>query len=196
MRLTLYLMPKRIELWLRNSRQEIRGLEMICDRCGHQNEEGANFCSSCGEALAGERHHTLSLPRVEGNVIDSDLIGSGAVTVKDEWVIDREALGDAPGMLIIKSGPGTGSTFLLDEPVTTVGRHPDSGVFLDDITVSRRHAELIRDENIFLVKDVGSLNGTYLNRERVEESQLSDGDELQIGRFKLVLVFNTERNTS
>lgn len=146
--------------------------------------------------MAGERHHTLSLPRVEGDVINSDLTDSGAVTVKDEWVIDREALGDAPGMLIIKSGPGAGSTFLLDEPVTTVGRHPDSGVFLDDITVSRRHAELIRAENIFLVKDVGSLNGTYLNRERVEESQLSDGDELQIGRFKLVLVCNTERNAS
>ena len=93
------------------------------------------------------------------------------------------------GVLLVKRGPGAGSRFVLDDMVVSAGRHPESDIFLDDVTVSRRHAEIIRQANRYLVRDVGSLNGTYLNRERIEsEAPLTNGDELQIGRFKLVFL--------
>ena len=92
------------------------------------------------------------------------------------------------GMLVVVRGPNAGSRFLLDRDATTVGRHPDSDIFLDDVTVSRRHAELVRSEEGMRVKDLGSLNGSYVNGERVEERTLATGDELQIGRFKLLYV--------
>ncbi len=97
--------------------------------------------------------------------------------------------GDIPsgaGALVVKRGPNAGSRFTLGSEMTRVGRHPNSDIFLDDITVSRRHAEIVRRDGAWWVQDVGSLNGTYLNRERVEIAQLSSGDEVQIGRFKLV----------
>jgi pSer/pThr/pTyr-binding forkhead associated (FHA) protein len=89
-------------------------------------------------------------------------------------------------VLLVKRGPDAGARFVLDADVTRVGRHPESEIFLDDITVSRRHAEFSRRGASFVLRDVGSLNGTYVNRERVEETALSDGDEVQIGKFKLV----------
>jgi pSer/pThr/pTyr-binding forkhead associated (FHA) protein len=108
---------------------------------------------------------------------------------------EEEALDDSgaphgdlePGqaLLVVKRGPNAGSKFLIDRDVTTAGRYPESDIFLDDVTVSRRHAEIRRDEGRFLIKDVGSLNGTYVNLQRVDEAQLADGDELQIGKFKL-----------
>ena len=95
-----------------------------------------------------------------------------------------------PGMalLVVRRGPNAGARFLLDHDVTTSGRHPDSDIFLDDVTVSRRHAEFHRDAGTFTVRDVGSLNGTYVNRERVEAATLSNGDEVQIGKFRLMFV--------
>jgi pSer/pThr/pTyr-binding forkhead associated (FHA) protein len=95
-----------------------------------------------------------------------------------------------PGMalLVVRRGPNAGARFLLDHDVTTSGRHPDSDIFLDDVTVSRRHAEFHRDGSTFTVRDVGSLNGTYVNRERVESATLNNGDEVQIGKFRLVYV--------
>ena len=89
-------------------------------------------------------------------------------------------------MLVVKRGPNAGSKFLLDASVTRAGRHPNSEIFLDDITVSRRHAEIVREDSGYRVRDVGSLNGTYLNRERIDEASIGNGDELQIGKFKLV----------
>ncbi len=86
----------------------------------------------------------------------------------------------------MKHGPNAGSTFLIEEDVTTVGRNPDNDVFLDDVTVSRKHAEILRRGSEFFVKDVGSLNGTYVGGERVDESKLATRDELQVGKFKLV----------
>jgi pSer/pThr/pTyr-binding forkhead associated (FHA) protein len=91
-------------------------------------------------------------------------------------------------LLVVRRGPNAGARFLLDHDVTTSGRHPDSDIFLDDVTVSRRHAEFHRDGATFTVRDVGSLNGTYVNRERVEAATLSNGDEVQIGKFRLVLI--------
>jgi pSer/pThr/pTyr-binding forkhead associated (FHA) protein len=89
-------------------------------------------------------------------------------------------------MLVVKRGPNAGSKYMLDADITRAGRHPESDIFLDDITVSRRHAEFARRDRGYLVRDVGSLNGTYLNRERIEEAELASGDEVQIGKFKLV----------
>jgi pSer/pThr/pTyr-binding forkhead associated (FHA) protein len=89
---------------------------------------------------------------------------------------------------VVKRGPNAGSRYALDAVVTKAGRHPESDIFLDDITVSRRHAEFHRRERGYVVRDVGSLNGTYLNRERIEEADLSSGDEVQIGKFKLVFL--------
>jgi pSer/pThr/pTyr-binding forkhead associated (FHA) protein len=89
---------------------------------------------------------------------------------------------------VVHRGPGSGSRFVLDQDVVSAGRHPESDIFLDDVTVSRRHVELVRSGDGYLVRDVGSLNGTYLNRERIEEARIDNGDELQIGRFKLVFV--------
>ena len=100
-------------------------------------------------------------------------------------------VGDMPagvGILVVKRGPNVGSRFALEQEVVRAGRHPDSDIFLDDVTVSRHHAELVRREGGYLVRDSGSLNGTYLNRERVDEAPLDDGDELQIGTFKLVFL--------
>jgi pSer/pThr/pTyr-binding forkhead associated (FHA) protein len=156
--------------------------DVYCNQCGHRNPPGSNFCSSCGAALLGagggeQQHHPTTtvtyLPEIEG---DEDL---------------AVELGEVPagiGMLVVKRGPNVGSRFALDAPVTRAGRHPDSDIFLDDITVSRRHVEILREADGYLVRDAGSLNGTYLNRERVDTAPLHDGDELQIGTFKLVFL--------
>jgi pSer/pThr/pTyr-binding forkhead associated (FHA) protein len=93
---------------------------------------------------------------------------------------------EGAGVLVVKRGPNAGARFQLDARVTRIGRHPESEIFLDDITVSRRHAELERQAGAYVVRDVSSLNGTYVNRERIEEVRLASGDELQIGKFKLV----------
>lgn len=95
---------------------------------------------------------------------------------------------EAEGLLIVARGPNVGARISLSTEVTTLGRHPESSIFLDDITVSRRHAEISKRGGALVVRDVGSLNGTYVNRERVEEAVLEPGDELQIGKFKLVFV--------
>ena len=95
-------------------------------------------------------------------------------------------------MLVVRHGPNAGSSYRLEQPATTIGRHPDSDVFLDDITVSRRHVVIDRMVNRYVLRDVGSLNGTYVNRERVDEATLRHGDELQIGRYRLSFVLGSE----
>jgi pSer/pThr/pTyr-binding forkhead associated (FHA) protein len=97
------------------------------------------------------------------------------------------------GLLVVRHGPGAGSSFRLDEASTSIGRHPDSDVFLDDITVSRRHVVIDRKESGYTLRDVGSLNGTYVNRKRVDEAPLRYGDEVQIGRYRLSFVVGSER---
>ena len=100
----------------------------------------------------------------------------------------HDELANGTGVLVVKRGPESGAKFVLDNELTRVGRHPDSEIFLDDITVSRRHAEFVRSAGGYVVRDVGSLNGTYVNRERIDEVPLSSGDEVQIGKFKLVFL--------
>ena len=90
------------------------------------------------------------------------------------------------GLLVVRRGNDEGARFPLETPETTVGRHPESDVFLDDITVSRKHAVFVTEGQVTRVRDAGSLNGTYVNRERIEEAALSSGDEVQVGKFKLV----------
>ena len=99
-----------------------------------------------------------------------------------------DALTPGSALLVVKRGPNAGSRFLLDQDTTTAGRHPDSDIFLDDVTVSRRHVEFRREGNSFAVYDVGSLNGTYVNRERIDSAVLAGGDEVQIGKFRLVFL--------
>jgi pSer/pThr/pTyr-binding forkhead associated (FHA) protein len=99
-----------------------------------------------------------------------------------------EGLPAGSALLVVKRGPNAGSRFLLDQPITSAGRHPDSDIFLDDVTVSRRHAEFRLENNEFNVVDVGSLNGTYVNREPVDSAVLANGDEVQIGKFRLVFL--------
>lgn len=107
---------------------------------------------------------------------------------EDEVNVGVAELADGTGVLVVKRGPDIGAKYVLDNDVTHVGRHPESEIFLDDITVSRRHAEFTRSGATYLVKDVGSLNGTYVNRERIEEASLASGDEVQIGKFKLLFL--------
>ena len=101
-------------------------------------------------------------------------------------VEDVRQLAHGPGMLVVKRGPNAGSRFVLDLPVMSAGRHPDSDIYLDDITVSRRHAEFHRENGDVRIVDLGSLNNTYVNRKPVDAAVLSDGDEIQIGNFRLV----------
>ena len=99
-----------------------------------------------------------------------------------------DALPGGSALLVVKRGPNAGSRFLLDQDTTSAGRHPESDIFLDDVTVSRRHAEFAREGDGYLVRDVGSLNGTYLNRGRIEGAALAGGDEVQIGKYRLVFL--------
>ena len=103
-----------------------------------------------------------------------------------------EGLPEGSALLVVKRGPNAGSRFLLDQDTTAAGRHPDSDIFLDDVTVSRRHAEFRRNGDQYEVVDVGSLNGTYVNREPKNSSVLSNGDEIQIGKFRLVFLNGTK----
>jgi len=152
--------------------------DVFCTNCGHRNSSGARFCSSCGAVLEAEsgEETTITFAPVDatGEVLDEEV----AVAIGE--------LGESTAMVVVKRGPNAGSKFVLENEVTRAGRHPDSDIFLDDITVSRRHAEIHRGADSYSVRDAGSLNGTYLNRERIDDAPLSNGDELQIGKFRLV----------
>ncbi len=117
-----------------------------------------------------------------------DASRSGEQPTGETPVQGVEGLPPGAALLVVKRGPNAGSRFLLDQPTTSAGRHPDSDIFLDDVTVSRRHAEFRQDDDNFQVVDVGSLNGTYVNREPVDSSELQNGDEVQIGKFRLVFL--------
>jgi len=105
--------------------------------------------------------------------------------------VDRSAFGRHEGLFVVNQGSKAGARYALDSDVVSVGRDPDSDIFLDDITVSRRHAEVERDGARYSIRDVGSLNGTYVNRQLVDEGELNEGDEVQVGKFKLVFVHGT-----
>ena len=158
--------------------------EVFCNKCGHRNAAGSNFCSSCGAALEPPRED-----RTDRTITFQGI--DPAEGPEDDVTVNLDELAGDAGTLIVKRGDNAGSRFSLEAEVTTAGRHPDSHIFLDDITVSRRHAEIVRTPAGYVVRDVGSLNGTYLNRERIEEASIANGDELQIGKFKLVFFAGT-----
>ena len=163
----------------------------FCTHCGHANAESARFCSSCGAVLRqGDMTTALSVqavPGLSGEPATEPEAESGSVSQADLAAVD--ALPSGSALLVVRRGPNAGSRFLLDEDSTTTGRHPESDIFLDDVTVSRRHAEFVRQEGGgFLVRDVGSLNGTYVNRERIDSVTLTGGDEVQVGKYRLVFL--------
>lgn len=165
----------------------------VCSRCGHRNAEASRFCSNCGTPLRGgiperasETTSTISISGLEA--YEAEATGQTSVpslSPEAQAAVDALPLGSA--LLVVRRGPNSGSRFLLDGELTTAGRHPQSDIFLDDVTVSRRHVEFRRSpDGSFTVGDVGSLNGTYVNRERIDSVALSNGDEVQIGKYRLV----------
>jgi pSer/pThr/pTyr-binding forkhead associated (FHA) protein len=146
---------------------------VFCTNCGHPNKDDARFCAECGHPLEGDV--TVTLPPTEPEE-----------EVHDEFPFPHDELEPGQALLLVKRGPNAGSTFLLDQDATSVGRSVESEVFLDDVTVSRKHAIFERRAGgAWFVRDVGSLNGTYVNGEQVDETKLASGDEVQIGRFKV-----------
>jgi pSer/pThr/pTyr-binding forkhead associated (FHA) protein len=151
---------------------------VFCNQCGHRNPPTSSFCSSCGSPLDSLEDRTITLSAV-------DPLQNAAGTDDDVVVPVAELPADS-GVLIVRAGAQAGARFPLDAVVTRLGRHPDSEISLDDITVSRRHAEIERTPEGHVVSDAGSLNGTYVNQERIDKMVLRHGDELQIGKFRLV----------
>jgi len=149
---------------------------VYCPECGFQNPETANFCSRCGALLVREeigQETTLSFTREEAEAAERlpDVL---------------EDMGIKGPALVVRSGGGrAGETFHLEGERTTIGRSPDCDIFLDDVTVSRRHAVLIQRDGRFVIEDLGSLNGTFVNRRRTDSVELEDDDELQIGKYRL-----------
>ena len=154
-------------------------MALHCPECGYVNAEGANYCQKCGAFLAvseGAQEVTTATYRVgeTGELIPVEL---------DE-VVEREG-----AALVIRSGGGrVGESFALEGERMTIGRRPDADVFLDDVTVSRDHALLVHRGDGWHLDDLGSLNGTYVNRRRIESQHLADGDELQVGKWKLTFL--------
>jgi FHA domain/zinc-ribbon domain len=148
---------------------------VYCPECGFQNPEAANFCSKCGAALvheSGGADTTMAL--------DLDEL---------EDASPLEDIGMEGPALVVRSGGGrAGEHFIPKDDATTIGRSPDCDIFLDDVTVSRQHAILRRNDNRFVIEDQGSLNGTFVNRRRIESAELADGDELQIGKYRLTFL--------
>ncbi|MFC7622178.1 FHA domain-containing protein [Microlunatus sp. GCM10028923] len=166
-----------------------------CTNCGHDNPEGSNFCGQCGTPLTSvtapvvDRTSASDTTRTMPAVDDRD---SESLTAEDEAAV--KALPQGSALLVVRRGSNAGSRYLLNTDVVTAGRHQDSDIFLDDISVSRRHADFTRSAEGTTVKDLGSLNGTYVNRELVETRLLAQGDEVQIGKFRLV--FFTGQDTA
>ena len=151
-------------------------MALHCHECGFVNDEGANYCQKCGAYLG----------RSEGTEEPSTLTYKIAET-GDFQPIDIDRVVEEEGAaLVIRSGGGrAGESFVVDQDRMSIGRTPDAPIFLDDVTVSRNHALLVRREDGLYIDDLGSLNGTYVNRRRIESQPLEDGDEIQIGKYKL-----------
>jgi hypothetical protein len=149
-----------------------------CPECGFDNADGANYCQKCGAFLgtqedkpAESQTATYRIDETTGELVPVDV----------EEVVAHEG-----AALVVRAGGGrVGESFALDGDRMTIGRRPDSAVFLDDVTVSRDHALLVKRSGDYYLDDLGSLNGTYVNRHRIESHRLEDGDELQVGKFKL-----------
>jgi len=150
---------------------------VYCPECGFQNPEAANYCAKCG-ALLHERE-SESVEQTQSFTAED----------RDELFETLGDIGVEGPALVVRSGGGRGGeTFTPQDERTSIGRSPDCGIFLDDVTVSRKHAVLVQQDGRWLVEDQGSLNGTFVNRKRVETAELDDGDELQIGKYRLTFL--------
>ncbi|HLM50312.1 MAG TPA: FHA domain-containing protein [Solirubrobacteraceae bacterium] len=148
-------------------------MALHCPECGFVNDEGANYCQRCGAFIGAEDG--------EPTTITYAIDETGELKPVDlDEVVARGAA------LVIRAGGGrVGESFAVDRERMSIGRRPDADIFLDDVTVSRDHAMLVRRGDGYYLDDLGSLNGTYVNRHRVDSQKLADGDELQIGKYKL-----------
>ena len=150
---------------------------MYCPECGFQNPEAANYCAKCGALLVRDESGsdtTMSYTPDEGE--------------DDAGAILDEIKTEGPALVVRSGGGRAGESFEAIGDQALIGRSPECDVFLDDVTVSRRHAQVLRQNGQFVIEDKGSLNGTFLNRRRIESGQLEDGDEVQIGKYKLTFL--------
>jgi hypothetical protein len=147
---------------------------VYCSECGFQNPETANYCSRCGALLekseAGSETQTFT-PDEVGELAHEPVEGL-----------------EGPALVVRSGGGRAGETFHPAGERTRIGRSPDCEIFLDDVTVSRNHAVLVEQDGKFLIEDQGSLNGTFVNRRRIDNQELENGDELQIGKYRLTFV--------
>ncbi len=151
-------------------------MALHCHECGFVNAEGANYCQKCGAYIG----------RAEGTDESATVTYKVDETGEFEPVDIEELVEQGGAALVIRSGGGrSGESFVLDQERMSIGRTPDAPIFLDDVTVSRNHALLVRRRDGLFIDDLGSLNGTYVNRRRIESHQLVNGDEIQVGKFKL-----------
>ena len=147
---------------------------MHCPECSFVNSEGANYCQKCGAFLG-------DVAGTQGTTASYKVGDTGEIEA-----VDIQAVASEGATLVIRAGGGrSGEAFILSGERTAIGRSPDADVFLDDVTVSRNHALLVQRRDGVYIDDLGSLNGTYVNRQRIESKRLADGDELQIGKYKL-----------
>ena len=149
---------------------------MFCPECGFKNSEGAAYCARCGASLLAEQPESaVTMSFVPGK--------------EDAGPVPLAGAAGEEACLVIRSGGGrAGETYALRGERITIGRHPDAAIFLDDITVSRNHAVIMHEAGQYTLVDEGSLNGTYVNRRRADCTALADGDELQIGKYKLTFL--------
>lgn len=157
---------------------------VFCNRCGHRNPPTSAFCSACGSVLDRIEEHTITLAKVDPH---QDAPGDS-----DDVRVSLDEIKAGKPILVLRGGDDEGDFFVLSGSTTSIGRHSDCDIVLDDITVSRRHTELFSDGHSRVVRDTGSLNGTYVNQQRIDESRLEHGDELQIGKFRLVFFESTD----
>jgi len=148
---------------------------VFCPKCGYRNTEGASFCVRCGASLLADQP-------------DSQTTMSYAPGESPEELAPLAGTAEQATLVIRSGGGRAGETYPLVAERVSIGRHPDSDVFLDDVTVSRNHAVVVREGDAYVISDQGSLNGTYVNRRRIERQTLLDGDELQIGKYKLTFI--------
>jgi pSer/pThr/pTyr-binding forkhead associated (FHA) protein len=151
---------------------------VFCNHCGHRNPPHSSFCSACGTVLDHADEHTASIARIPSST--------------ESPLSHRTGAGEQVGVLVVRGGDQDGLRFALSDRLTTLGRSVENDISLDDITVSRRHAVLEHTPQGFIVHDNGSLNGTYVNHERITTASLEHGDELQVGKFHFLFLLGAD----